>query len=225
MQLADLLHYKTPQFIPAMITPVIPEHYKGKKADTISEETFDCEEAAANHFQTVKQRFLNVNGWRDVAGEATANFSVFTVRGEQVNRPPQEGDYLRIEIPAPDNEAGEGADWVQVKRVMQNNIPGEQFMYMEVHPSQNPLTPEDETAHFFDEEASSTFIIRQLGNKVIAEVHGRNETPNNEDISLKDKIRNTLVAIGAMLGFSKIQWKSLTNGLVKKDSSAKGVGE
>jgi hypothetical protein len=70
-------------------------------------------------------------------------------------------------------------------------------------------------AHFFTEEATSNFMVKRVGNKVSAEVHGRNEKPNTEAEKLVDKARNTAVATGAVTGFAKLQWKSLVNGLIK----------
>jgi hypothetical protein len=45
-------------------------------------------------------------------------------------------------------------------------------------------------------------------------VHGRNEKPNTNSDAVADKIRNTLVGLGAIAGFSKIQWKNLVKGLI-----------
>lgn len=197
-----------------MTAPILPANHQGISTDTISAKEFSTIEEAANYFGVVKSRFINVNGWHELAGTATASFHVYNMRGERVSRPPQEGDYFCIDIPAPASEAGNGADWVQVRRIQHSSTPGSQYMSIEVQPCANPLTPSQETAHFFDEAASSTFLITQKGNKVTAEVHGRNEKPNNTEVSMIDKIRNTIVAIGAMLGFSKLQWKSLTDALV-----------
>jgi len=54
---------------------------------------------------------------------------------------------------------------------------------------------------------------------VFAEVNGRNEQPNTDAENLIDKARNIAVAAGAMLGFSKVQWKSLVDGLVDPEIS------
>jgi hypothetical protein len=45
-------------------------------------------------------------------------------------------------------------------------------------------------------------------------VYGRNEKPNLDTEKLADKLRNAAVAAGAITAFSKLQWKSLVNGLV-----------
>lgn len=83
-----------------------------------------------------------------------------------------------------------------------------------VRPSDNPLTAGNETAHFFDSAATSTFIIKRIGADIQASVHGRNEKPNKEVAPTLDKLRNTVVAKGAAAGFSSMQWQSLTDGLI-----------
>jgi hypothetical protein len=49
---------------------------------------------------------------------------------------------------------------------------------------------------------------------VSAGAHGRNETPNNEEVDLHDKIRNTAIALMARVGLSGTQWQKLVNGLL-----------
>jgi hypothetical protein len=56
-------------------------------------------------------------------------------------------------------------------------------------------------------------IIRK-GNTIRASYHGRNEKPNLDNPALGDKIRNAVVAIGAMAGISELQWKAFLKGLL-----------
>ncbi|MBC8052817.1 MAG: hypothetical protein H7Y13_07110 [Sphingobacteriaceae bacterium] len=74
-------------------------------------------------------------------------------------------------------------------------------------------------AHFFKDDASSTFLVQRNGLTVKAEVHGRNEQANTNTEKFIDKARNILVAAGAMLGFSDFQWKSLVKGLIRHQNS------
>jgi hypothetical protein len=76
-------------------------------------------------------------------------------------------------------------------------------------------------AHFFDEQSSSSFVVKREGKKITGGIYGRNEKPNTDTEKLVDKIRNIAVAGGAISGLSKLQWKSLVNGLVKTDPSEK----
>ena len=75
--------------------------------------------------------------------------------------------------------------------------------------------PSGSVWHFFTEEASSCFLVKREKNTVTAGVYGRNEKPNTAAETFIDKARNTAVAAGAMTGFSKLQWKSLVNGLME----------
>lgn len=70
------------------------------------------------------------------------------------------------------------------------------------------------TAHFYTGDASSTFIISRGKDFIKAGIYGRNETPNM-DAQIADKARNLAIALGGMVGISKIQWKILTDGLVE----------
>lgn len=193
---------------------IVPAQREGNAYDTISERLFPTEKLAKSHFQVVRKRLLAINHWHKIAGEEKAVFALIDGRGEHVERMPAVGDFMRIDIPGPMNHAGDGFDWVQIEDIFEDEELHEEFISIRVRPSANPETQKEETAHFFDDAATSTFIVKRESNKLSAEVHGRNEKPNLEDVSLIDKIRNTFVAIGGMLGGSKIQWKSFTDGLI-----------
>ena len=79
-------------------------------------------------------------------------------------------------------------------------------------PKQKPITQSelDMIARLNSERFSAKDLL-----KISAEVHGRNEEPNTENLSLLEKARNFLVAVGGMVAGSKFQWKSLTEGLIK----------
>ena len=61
------------------------------------------------------------------------------------------------------------------------------------------------------------FVVKREQATVTAGVYGRNEKPNTKAETIVDKARNTTIATGAITGLAKLQWKSLVNGLVKKD--------
>lgn len=193
---------------------LVPEHEEGVQSNTESDAEFESEAEAIRFYQVVRERLLDVNQWNKWAGAATARFQLIDAAGREVNRLAQQGDYFQIDIPGPDGKK-EG-DWVRIEAIEEEQKPEYQLTAIRVRPAENPLSPKQETAHFFHEQATSTFVAKQEGCKVIAGVYGRNEKPNTKREDLGDKIRNAVVALGAMLGFSKLQWKSLVTGLVSK---------
>jgi hypothetical protein len=60
-------------------------------------------------------------------------------------------------------------------------------------------------------------MVKREHNKVTAAVYGRNEKPNTKTETVTDKARNAAIAGGAVTGFSKLQWKRLVNGLIKRE--------
>ena len=193
----------------------IPPQKTGAKSDTLAEIELDSVQEAQNHFDVVKRRFLNINCWELFAGTEKAEFSLRDHNGELSLDPPKVGDYFRIKIPGLHNPTGDGYDWVQVEKFEQEQSEDSECLYIRVRPTSDPTKPDDTTAHFFDSKATSNFLIKREGKKISAEVHGRNEVPNTEDLSVLEKIRNSLVAVGGIIGGSKFQWKSLTEGLIK----------
>jgi hypothetical protein len=192
---------------------IIPEQEEGIQTNTESEIELATEEEARAFFQKAKDRLLHVNQWHNYAGAATADFQLTDAKGDPVSRAAQKGDHFKIDIPGPGTLTGDGHDWVQIEAIEEDdNCTG-----IRVRPATNPNNERKDVAHFFHEKATSSFVVKRQGRKVIAGVYGRNEKPNTNTETIVDKIRNATIASGAISGLSKLQWKSLVNGLVKKD--------
>ena len=196
---------------------LVPEQNEGAYSDTVNSVSFATPQEAAQFYSIVKNRLKNINHWNRYAGEALANFTLLDIKGDKVERQPQQGDYFQIEVPGIGNPSGDGYDFVQIERIEEKENAEESVMAITVRPSSSPLNDDKNVAHFFDEKATSTFIVKLHDNAVYAEVHGRNEKPNVKEVHLSDKLRNSIVATGSVLGFSKLQWSTLTKGLVSAD--------
>lgn len=195
----------------------IPQQHVGNQLDTQHEAKLNSRDEAQTLFETAKKRLLNVSHWREIANGFSADFQLTASKGQEVNRPVQKGDCFKIDIPAPGSASGNGDDWVRVEEIQDetDHVSDVQICSIRVRPTSNPQKPQNDTAHFYGEEATSTFVVKRKGNTVSAEVHGRNEVPNTEAEGLLDKVRHVVVAVGSILGFSNQQWKNLTEGLIK----------
>ena len=196
---------------------IIPNNDSGVQTNTESSEELKTDKEAEDLYKTACQRLVEINNWQNIAGKATASFQLTDKSGKEVDRVAQKGDHFKIDIPGPGSFSGEGFDWVQIEAIENGHNEGSQWTAIKVRPATNPRNENKDVAHFFSEETTSTFMVRKEGNKVIAGVYGRNEKPNTETETQIDKIRNTAIAAGAITGLSKIQWKSLVNGLVKRN--------
>lgn len=196
----------------------IPQQQKGNQVDTQHEVTLNSREEAEKLYETAKKRLLDVSRWGEIANGTSSGFQLTNSHGLEVDRPAQQGDYFKIHVPAPGPESGYGEDWVQIEAIQDETDPATdlQITSVRVRPSSNPQNPNADMAHFFGEDATSTFVVKRKGNTVSAEVHGRNEVPNLNADGVWDTIRHTVVALGAILGFSNHQWKNLTKGLIEQ---------
>jgi hypothetical protein len=192
---------------------IIPENKEGTQTNTERSIEFATEEESKQFFQIAKERLLDVNHWRKIAGNATADFQLTDEEGKPVNRTAKEGDHFKIDIPGPGSITGEGNDWVKIESIQED----ENYIGIRVRPTSNPTNERKDIAHFFNDNSTSSFIIKKEGKKITAGVYGRNEKPNTKTETVVDKIRNATVATGAISGFSKLQWKSLVNGLIERN--------
>lgn len=198
----------------------LPEKEEGSQKDIEAKVKTSAIEEAKQLFEVAKNRLLQVNQWDKICGKASAVFKLTDQKGEEIERCPKIGDHFKINIPAPGIKAGEGFDWVRVEAIEEDNdvINDSEYLVIRVRPSENPLGPNDEVAHFFSDKATSNFTILREKNVVTAAVLGRNEIANTSGVtSLLDKLRNAIIGTGAVGGLSDPQWKSLVNGLLGKD--------
>ncbi len=194
---------------------IIPDQQTGKAIDAVSSVDLQREEDAKIFFTTVKNRLQNVNEWKSFAGNLSAIFQLVDPSGAEVRRNVQKGDYLKIDIPGPGTKSGDGYDWVQVEDVESDSTAnGERFAFR-VRPTDNPQSNEDDVAHFYSDESTSSFVVERKGNSITASIHDRNTKPNTSAEHTTDKIRDVLVGAVGVANFSKIQWKNLTDGLLK----------
>lgn len=198
------------------IPDITPENEKGKKNDLEYSITEDTIEDAEELFLLGKERMLSVNHWHEYAGALSGVFTLTDSHGKELRRKAHKGDYLKIQLPGPGENAGKGYDWVHIEAIQYDDFPdtNSETIAMIARPVAAPIGNDHNTAHFFSDDATSTFSIQRKGKKVIATYHGRNEVANTETDNLLDKARNALMALGAMLGLSELQWKSLVKGFL-----------
>lgn len=195
---------------------IIPENNTGASSDTSHEVIAPNPASAQAIFDSAKQKLLDVNNWHKYCGKTSAVFQLTDERGNKVYRAAQLGDHFKIDIPGPGSATGEGNDWVQIEAIEHTVNDDAEVLAMRVRPTDNPQNSKKDVAHFFTDEASSTFSVSKQGNKIVAAVNGRNEKPNVKADNLLDKVRNAVIATTAILGLNKPQWKSLVKGLLKK---------
>lgn len=198
----------------------IPGKEEGFHKDIEANEKASTREEAKKLFKEAKDRLLNVNAWDKICGKASAVFRLTDEKGNEVAGDPKVGYHFKIDIPAPDSQAGKGFEWVRVEAIEENENKDEdkEYLVLRVRPSDNPSTNDKNIAHFFSDKSTSNFIVLREKKVVTAAVLGRNEVPNTNDTdSWFDKIRNALVGTGAVGGFSYPQWKSLVKGVLNKD--------
>lgn len=195
--------------------PGQPEQRGGVQTNTESCRELASQAEAADFYRQVRGRLLRIAEWHRYAGTGSAEFVLTDGQGSPVSRAPQLNDYLRIDIPGPGTVSGEGYDWVQIEAVEESEETERSFTLIRVRPAPSPVNSRTDVAHFFSGEATSDFMVKREGQTVTAGVYGRNEKPNTAADTLADKARNTAVATGAISGFSKLQWKSLAEGLLK----------
>lgn len=189
---------------------LIPEQEAGKQNDLYYRREEEDREHAAKCFKRACKRMLNPRVWHKLCGALSAEFMLVD-GADDPHRLAMEGDHYRIDITGPGPRAGDGYDWVMVEAVEVHADPEaeQESAAMRLRPCKNPKGNAQDTAHFFTDSATSTFIISRMGNAVTASYHGRNEQPNTDTGSTLDNLRNGAVASGAMAALSEAQWQTL----------------
>lgn len=196
----------------------VPEQEKGSFHDTESIRMTKESENTMDNFRKLKDLVLSVNYWNYYAEGVGADFKLHDQHGNLKKRLPEKGDFIRIDIPGPGNFEARGYDWVEITNMYEQQFMNSDIIEMlliECRPSPVPGSENTHTAHFYTADATSTFKISRGNDFVKLGVYGRNETPNM-DANIADKARNLAIAVGGMVGISKIQWKILAEALISK---------
>ena len=195
-------------------TGIVPSQYTGEEIEAESSVKSEDDNKAKLFYNKVKDRLLNVKDWHKATGILSARFYILDSSGKEVGRAVQKNDYLKIDIPGPGSKEGEGYDWVQVEELNEIDEDNIQSIGFRVRPCSNPFSEKNETAHFYDEKATSNFIVTRERSEVRVTIIDRNIKPNTQAELLTDKIRDTVAGITAIGIFSKIQWQQLAEGLL-----------
>jgi hypothetical protein len=195
----------------------IPKQLQGESSDIEDHVDTSTKRQAHSTFVDAARRLLNINSWGDISGPLSATFRLTDNHGDEIQRTAQPGDFIRIDLPGPGTATGKGYDWVRIESIDDKPDPAgnhESFV-IRVRPAPSPVNEEPDVAHFFDDAATSTFMVERNDLRVIASIHGRNEIPNKDVERLADKVRNSLVANVATAGMSARQWGMLAEGILK----------
>lgn len=195
----------------------LPPQQTGRQTDFTHEKKYDALQTAHAAFQAATGRMLSVNNWHAYSGAGSSKFTLCDNQGEQVDLMAEEGFFISIDLPGPGPDAGGGVEWVFIEKLISegNAQTAEEYLLMTVRPAPNPRKAAAEIAHFYTDVSTSSFIVRRDGLLLSAGAHGRNETPNNDEVDMHDKIRNTAIALMARVGLSGGQWQKLVNGIIE----------
>lgn len=199
---------------------IVPQQHEGGKKDIVHTVSAIDEDAARKLFVIARNRLYDVNRWHELCGPASATFFLTDADGKRLNRTAEKGDYFQIDLPAPGTTEGKGYDWVNIETIedKSDSTGPYESAAIRVRPAASPKDKGENITHFFNGEATSTFLVERKGKEVTAAVFGRNEQPNTSTSNIVDKVRNAVVGITAIRGFSNAQWNSLVKGLIEQES-------
>lgn len=194
----------------------IPQQVEGREMNASENLTFENNIAAKEFYKILYERLLNINEWHTLLPIPMTRFIHLNSAAVSTTIRPQEGDYVKIDIPGPGLPTTDGFDYVQIVRIDQSDQPDHQALTLTLRPCPSPTKSMDsEIQHFFQNIATSTLQIQRIGEFVTANYFGRNEVINIDVASLSDKIRNLIIGLGAKMGASFPQWKLLLKGLMQ----------
>lgn len=148
-------------------------------------------------FKLAVHRLLYVNKWHTLTDSLLSTSQLTDEQGNEIHREARQSDYFKINIPAQGTE--ECYDWVKIEKLAYER---------------NTIAPSESiTLQARLDDATSTFVVFRRGLNVTASVYG-GEVPNTESHTVLDKVRNTKGTVGAILGRSRIQWRSFVNGIL-----------
>lgn len=196
-------------------TGVVPGQHRGESVTAGRSRKLENEAIAKAFFSQAEARLLSVNQWHEQAGEALAGFTLTDIAGNPFDGIARQGLLIKIDIPGPGSKSGGGYDWVKIEEVKRTDTPEVQSIALRVRPVAAPGSGNEEPTHFYDDKSTSTFTLTREKDTVTMAIYDRNISPNTEADSLIDKVRNAIAGFVGEKVFSKIQWQSLVDGILK----------
>lgn len=196
---------------------IVPLQHEGAKKDIEHVVTTQDINDARILFDLARNRLLDINSLGSTMRSGICYiFRLTDQEGNEINRRAEKGDYLKLDIPGPGSAEGKGRDWVYIEALEEIIDPDgmKESIAIRVRPTSHPKEKGENVAHFLKEESTNSIVVIRQGTEVKAVVYARNEVPNTSTSNVLDKVRNAVVAMTAILGFSNIQWKDLVKGLL-----------
>lgn len=201
---------------------LVPPPFEGVNMDTKKKVELDSTGEALDLYYKVASRVLDVNEWNNLHGMKRPMYALFDVNGDPKVGLAAEGDYIRLSLPAPHLKKGKRYDWVLIERILEIKHDERNSTAMRVHPTIDPTTKlprkAGQTAHFYTNKTTNTFVVERLNNTVSVGIHPRNEVINTRQTEgFYNMVRNILVGVTAWLGISKTQWNTLIDALMYQE--------
>ncbi|OCK50169.1 hypothetical protein BA768_05955 [Chryseobacterium sp. CBo1] len=188
--------------------PGIPSQVRGGFQDTESIKRFSSSEEVDFKFDILKDRFFEINNWNNYSQGCISKFELCDNTGESVRRSPKIGDYIKILLTKINNPEIEDYHWVQIDMIDKSNP---NRIMLQCRPSKLPGNEfAGKTIHFHSAASTSTFVISKGNDYIKMAIYERNQQPN-KNTSFANSIKNI---VSSVIGTSKIQWKSLADGLI-----------
>lgn len=202
--------------LPNRIRVLIPSQMKGVCCNTIGKLPLQHPDQAKVKFEQLKNKLLSINIWNDYTDQTKANFKLYDFKGIPVSRFPVKGDLIKIKLSSYLSMLQRTDDWVEVLDVNQIIANDYSCILLKLRPCSCPERQRPNTDHFFDCMATNTLILYVNSKKAYLSVHGRNEMPNLNPSNKLKILRNIVLANMGFIGFSKMQWQSLIDGLLSE---------
>jgi len=203
---------------------IVPEQNEGRALEAESTRLYQDSDAAKMAYLKARERLLHVNNWASLVEGVTGEFRLTESSGQMTEETARKGLMIRIDIPGPGTKAGDGYDWVIIEEMEEGSSQELDFLAFRVKPSKKPLGSlfsnhgEEGIAHFYDPEASGTFVLYRTTNVVTCTIYDRNLKANTGAVSrVTDKLRNAVVGTTAAMGISGVQWQKLADAVVEDE--------
>ena len=200
-----------------MFSKILPVQKIGNHTGARVARHLETRTEAIKLFSIAKKKLNDINHWQHINIFSDTEFRLTNEEGKIIEyQNPEIGNLIRIKLPF-FNKSGNDYYWVRLDAFENSKdiLKDEEIYGFRVSPVRSPIDNKKEEAHFYTSKASSTFLIIRNGRTVYAVEEGRNEVPNDKPNSFIQKFKNSVIAIGAILGFGHSEWKGLMQGILK----------
>jgi hypothetical protein len=184
----------------------------GPETDIVRHRNFETFEQAEQLYLSALQRLVNVNGWNALTGAASDQYQLLNLSARPKTAFAEEGDFVRVKLA--DAKPDDDDEVLRIDRVITKLLGHNRSVSLVTKAVRIKRFP-DSIQYVTGSNTTYTFVLQLDNNIVSAGIYVKDESAEQDNSGLYDKLTHALKELFAWTPPFKTQWHALIEALLK----------